>query len=1033
MGCELAVHNVTPAENMSTSDVMDLALRSIQEANPELTPVNPAFKLGNTPSFCSIKLRADITALDTKPRPDLLEPWIALLRNYNPQWEVNWACAAPNKDKRLWISLKGVDGDVDRATVDVARQELQKQGYRSVGGFAMRSSGSVVINMATLEAAHDLRKKKSVKIGKLSKSPLEIDVFPVVQPDWAFELIITGLDHYDSSVKQTLDDYFSKNYTADGQSLWHCSRIVDEAYYCFIMTDWNATVQVLQDKEKFEVRCAPSVPNLGYPRLVYDVNTTGAFHDSVARKLKAAAHTVSGNLSDLSAQIQNLRRDVDKGFQQVDARIDAQQRDLRLLTEGVSTLHDRVQSQSFALLAMQNSSMLQERKSAIEMSILHKSLTYNMLTEDQKAQARVNLADMERQLKEADKELKETRAAARGLAVPSLPQPPSRDNPPAQSNLAPSSLPLSRQPSASTQEQSGNGTQATTGDQGKRSTLRLNPARTNNVKRRKVTNGSVIAPEESSSNGMDIDTQQVPDSQAQVCPLSESQELPTDAILRQVTPVCANPSDMGGTSQPRVFLDSDRGVVTCRRTVYANSLAQSLVSIQKSFIGCVILFIVLMSLVQKCNAVSPLSSGMLSIYALNANGMVHEGKLTQISNVVKIRRPHIVVISETKTHDKVGKKLDTNDYNFFEETGIKMDNHHLYKWGVVVGIRKDIQIAQRVETAASLKGRVVALDLVLGTKKGRGFVHRFVGTYAPWNPGTDINETSFWSELAKICNTAVFSWSVAGDLNASVSNTERASGGNDARRHFLHFLNKTKGIDLWLDLKPQRSRLHDWTCRAHNNNSSSGNIIDRVVISLNCTIDADILVADKAYDFVQMTDHRAVISTLSMRSPESLNASADIPIDLTESLHIPRVKYPSKKDKAKFEEYRSRVDKEIMERDMGTDPITNDTLFVQRYTELTEIIVGTARDVFGMTWKFDGTNYKVTSPLIRRLEKRLTHIGGALNLERRGPVALVSKESIEELDLLRQEYRRTTQSPDMDLCKFISKKRRSTYKELYHA
>ena len=49
MGCELAVHNVTPAENMSTSDVMDLALRSIQEANPELTPVNPAFKLGNTP------------------------------------------------------------------------------------------------------------------------------------------------------------------------------------------------------------------------------------------------------------------------------------------------------------------------------------------------------------------------------------------------------------------------------------------------------------------------------------------------------------------------------------------------------------------------------------------------------------------------------------------------------------------------------------------------------------------------------------------------------------------------------------------------------------------------------------------------------------------------------------------------------------------------------------------------------------------------------------------------------------------------
>jgi hypothetical protein len=131
MGCGLAVHkhNVMPAENLSTSDIMDLALCTIHEANPRLTPVNPSFKLGNIPSFCSIKLRAEITVLDTKPRPDLLEPWIALLQKYNAQWEVNWACAAPNKDKRLWVSLKGVDSDIDRSTVDMARQELQKQGF----------------------------------------------------------------------------------------------------------------------------------------------------------------------------------------------------------------------------------------------------------------------------------------------------------------------------------------------------------------------------------------------------------------------------------------------------------------------------------------------------------------------------------------------------------------------------------------------------------------------------------------------------------------------------------------------------------------------------------------------------------------------------------------------------------------------------------------------------------------------------------------------------------------------------------------
>ena len=135
----------------------------------------------------------------------------------------------------------------------------------------------------------------------------------------------------------------------------------------------------------------------------------------------------------------------------------------------------------------------------------------------------------------------------------------------------------------------------------------------------------------------------------------------------------------------------------------------------------------------------------------------------------------------------------------------------------------------------------------------------------------------------------------------------------------------------------------------------------------------------------------------------------------------------------KFEEYRNRVDKEITERKLGTDPVTDDTLFLQRYTELTNIIVGVARDVFGVTRKFDGANNKITSPLIRRLETRLKHIGGASNLERRGTMALVSEGSREELARLQQEYQQTPQHSDLDLCKFIEKKRREVYKELYHA
>ena len=258
MGCELSVHNVHPTESLPTSaDVVNQALLVIHRSRPDLTPVHATFKLKDTPTLCSIKLRNDVAVLDVKPRPDLLEPWINFLRGHNPEWEVDWACAPPNRDKNLWVVLKGVDGSIDKGTVDVVRQELQKLGYRSVGGFVMASSGSVVINMASLQLARTLQNRKSLKIPKLSKHPLIVDRFPCVQPKWAFELIIMGLDNYDASVKMVLDDYFSKNYVEDGQTLWYRSRIVDDAYYCFMMKNWDATLQVFRIRTSLNQDAAP--------------------------------------------------------------------------------------------------------------------------------------------------------------------------------------------------------------------------------------------------------------------------------------------------------------------------------------------------------------------------------------------------------------------------------------------------------------------------------------------------------------------------------------------------------------------------------------------------------------------------------------------------------------------------------------------------------------------------------------------------------------------------------------------------------
>jgi hypothetical protein len=63
--------------------------------------------------------------------------------------------------------------------------------------------------------------------------------------------------------------------------------------------------------------------------------------------------------------------------------------------------------------------------------------------------------------------------------------------------------------------------------------------------------------------------------------------------------------------------------------------------------------------------------------------------------------------------------------------------------GIVVGIRKYLQISQQVAISHSaLAGQAIAVDFVLGTSSGRGFIHRFVGVYTLWNPGSTISKTS---------------------------------------------------------------------------------------------------------------------------------------------------------------------------------------------------------------------------------------------------------------------------------------------------
>jgi len=80
----------------------------------------------------------------------------------------------------------------------------------------------------------------------------------------------------------------------------------------------------------------------------------------------------------------------------------------------------------------------------------------------------------------------------------------------------------------------------------------------------------------------------------------------------------------------------------------------------------------------------------------------------------------------------MGSKLSSLGYNVYEETGVRCTNHHISKWGIILGIRNDIQVSQPISISdTSLYGRAVAVDIILGTSAGIGFTHRIIGRIRP--------------------------------------------------------------------------------------------------------------------------------------------------------------------------------------------------------------------------------------------------------------------------------------------------------------
>ncbi|GJE96477.1 hypothetical protein PsYK624_126740 [Phanerochaete sordida] len=279
----------------------------------------------------------------------------------------------------------------------------------------------------------------------------------------------------------------------------------------------------------------------------------------------------------------------------------------------------------------------------------------------------------------------------------------------------------------------------------------------------------------------------------------------------------------------------------------------------------------------------------------------------------------------------------------FESAGIKSDGGRSGKWGVILGVRHGLH-AQPVPVDDRLRGRLVAVDIVIGTEGGRGFIHRFIGIYAPWDPGTQLALLSeFWTLVSAVCRDAPHSWTLMGDYNTTLSPSEslaQADRYSASRDGYTSLLRTTDGFDIWQTQHDADART-SYTCKA----GSGQSVIDRVSASRRGTVTAFACVL---HNFIPATDHRPVLATIVLSPPLRLaGATLALDRDIPRSTYPPRLLFPKRGEKHRFDNFSQSVDDAVRAQHLADHPVTDDNSFNRRYDALTRIFRSSGIDAFG--------------------------------------------------------------------------------------
>lgn len=1017
-GCDLIIRGIGARKPHSdTVKLLQNAVDSIRKDIPELADVPVVVRQFSTrgdwtsTAYVHLDSRSmpkPASASEVEPRTDLLLLWKDALAQFDHTWEVKWTPLTHGKDKRLWIRFAQLkDNPKDSNFQEKCRTHLLA--WAKIRGYAVTNSffnpGGVTLCLASPKDVDTI-----VAHGMIEKIPgIPISVQPVrgrqVEIDNVFELAVTGLsDDYDKeNLHEMLTDWLIDNFDEEGVTTLAGTRSDDSEPEMFIfhMTTWKATCEVLtestRDRFKADFRTYETMIS---PQLLHQLNTSGLGRKpgSLRKDLVQGASMVTEGIDKLRQEFNAYKETNTQLHQATQLQLTVTTSTLTTLTSTVSEMENRLVSTQRAILFQSQELSLTRALTDLRSNTI--SLRVKLMLEDNEVR-KVEMCKMLDSMDEEEKRLKAelVKTTCDFLTVV---------------QGAPVGQLLSS-PSASPQHG------ATVDD--------ADEARLASLKRRRLNTADSSFEITDTLPHASVETMSV-DAQA-------ANEVSPEPLLLSNPLIVANvcipdPSMTHNIRPPPYRACMFRGVLDTLRDLTVFNRSRTAVFRSQSMTSYLFLWIVLfICFAHVAQASSPPPTSTFSIYALNANGLVQPVKLSSVNSAIMARNPQAFVVGETKTKSKLSSSLPYSEYDIYEESGEQDESHHPVKWGIVVGVRKDIQIAQRVEiTHRSLKGRVIALDLVLPTSDGRCCSHRLIGAYAPWNPGDAGVSRSFWADLTQLCKSTHGAWTLAGDLNATVSSFERVSGGTDARTQYLRFLADTDAQDLWMNY-PDRSRRSDWTCRGHYSEGTNpeGNIIDRVATFRPTLVDSETSTADHHGDWIPFTDHRAVVARVTHAVP-STSQDINVNVDFADNFvrqrsNKPRVKIPLRTEKDQYQVYADAVDAAIQANHLLTLPVTNNDTFLQLYSGLSSIFTMNAVKVFGKSKPYTRPKETIMNVAIKSIVLDIRLVGGAIRFERSGRTAHIS------LKAMRFHSNALARSHSQTLLIFLTNHRKSLHKQLF--